>query len=87
VSWSCKHDWQPFPRASTPSVMLPGELLPQRCASCGTRYPCAKICEHLDCQAERDARAEADALVARLSDDSIRGPVPDGRYLFDEEGS
>jgi len=41
------------PRASTPSVLLPGELLPQRCDACGRGYPCAGQCDHLDCRTER----------------------------------
>lgn len=47
------HDWHATPRASTPSVLLPGELVPQKCDACGTRYPCAHACEHFDCRTER----------------------------------
>jgi hypothetical protein len=71
--------------------MLPGEVIPQRCASCGTRYPCARACGHLDCQAEREAQVERaleiDRHQARISDDSIRGSTPSGHHLFDEDGS
>lgn len=74
------HAWQALPRAHTPSVMLPGEVIPQRCAKAS--------CGHLDCQAEREAQIasalEIDRKQARLSDDSIRGSEPNGRHLFDE---
>ena len=49
----CAHDWHATPRASTPSLLLPGELLPQKCSTCATRYPCAGQCDHLDCRTER----------------------------------
>lgn len=59
---TCKltdHTWQPNPRASSPSVMLPGALVPATCTACGTRYPCKHACDHLDCRLER-----GDALPA-----------------------
>ena len=42
------------PRASTQSKMLPDEMVPQRCALCESRYPCAHACEHVDCIIETE---------------------------------
>jgi hypothetical protein len=50
---ACRHVWVATPRAKQESIMLPGELIPQRCQLCNTRYPCAGRCGHLDCITER----------------------------------
>jgi hypothetical protein len=49
----CRHSFVPTPRASTPSKMLPGEMIPAICALCRTRYPCRDACDHVDCRVER----------------------------------
>ena len=57
------HTWAESPRAKTPSIMVPGQLVPQICDGCGTRFPCSHACKHYDCQIERgELVADADGI-------------------------
>lgn len=48
-----RHQFAPTRGADRPSIMVPGEMLPQKCDLCAARYPCAHACDHIDCRIER----------------------------------
>lgn len=48
-----RHRYRPVRGARTPSTLLPGEMLPQKCIDCASRFPCTHACDHVDCRIER----------------------------------